>query len=142
MESIAPTLNLIINLRFDLQQGVSLYDSLQNYSHKNSCQLSKDLTAWLYSYDHSLNNWQFPDGYSMYRRTLFDLLHEGLNGVSIVEKLIELENLVLKECHRNLEKLTLVLPYKGLLPLMLCMFPALILIVLGPVFYEFMEVLN
>ena len=109
---------------------------------ERNCDLSKDLCHWLYKFDQDLDTKSLPKHFSVFRRVLFDLLSEGLRGVAISEKLKELENLVTQECRRNLDEACLVLPYKGLAPLMLFMFPALILLILGPVMKEFMEVLN
>ncbi|MCB9025667.1 MAG: hypothetical protein H6625_05075 [Bdellovibrionaceae bacterium] len=142
MESLAPSLSLTVHVRLDLQQGVAIYDSLQNFCNNDGNEIVSELKCWLFKYDHALELHIYPEEYSIYRRSLFDLLNAGLCGASVYEKLHELETSMIQECRRNLEEACILLPYRGLLPLMLFMFPGLLLLILGPVLKEFLEVLN
>ncbi len=142
MESLAPTLTLTIKLRFDLYQGKALYDSLKSYCKEESGELSDELSVWLIHFDQGIVIKTANKSYSSYRIALFELIVEGLNGTSISEQLSNLQELMIQECQRNIDEISIILPYKGLMPLMLCMFPALILLILNPILMEFMEALG
>lgn len=141
MESVAPTLKLVIQTKFDLKQGLALYDSLQLQSQENT-EVGTDLKQYLYKFDQDLDIYTYPSHFSVYRKTLFNLFSEGLRGCAISEKLQELEQIITQECRRHLEESCVILPYKGLLPLMLLMFPALVILILGPILMEFLEVIG
>lgn len=142
MESLAPTLKLALHVRLDLQQGTAIYDSLQNFCIDNQCELSTDLKLWLIQYDKGFESTEYAKHYSEYRKSLFDLLAEGLRGTGVSENLADLEKLMIQECRRQLEEACVLLPYKGLMPLMLFLFPAFLILILSPIFKQFMEVLK
>ena len=140
MEYLAPTLKLTMFVRFEIKQGVSLYDSLQNFCRAENGDLVRDLKIWLCKYGQGESQIEITKA-SEYRKTLFHLFEDGLNGLSVYERLQQLEELMIEECKRNIQEMATLLPYKALLPLMFFMFPALLILLLTPIFYEFQEVL-
>ena len=142
MESLAPALSLTLHLRFDLQQGIALYDSLQNFCSEHDSDFSVFLKMWLYRYQNDQSSIEELENLSSYAKNLFNLIEEGLEGVPIFEKLGVLQFLMIEECKRNLDQAMILLPFKGLAPLMLLMFPSLFILLLSPIIKEFLEVFN
>lgn len=138
MESLAPSLRLTLKVRTDLQQGIALYDSIQNFCMGENSDFADEVNIRLLSFPKTavLPNQES----SLYAQTLFDLIEEGLAGGPISERLKELEVHMIEECQRNIDEAAIILPYKGLLPLLLLMFPSLLILLLSPILTSFFEV--
>ena len=61
----------------------------------------------------------------------------GLTGLPIREVIIQLERELREECLRELDLAYRQMPFKALIPLLFFQFPALLLLVLGPIVKEF-----
>lgn len=141
MESLAPTLELAIHVRFDLQQGKGLRDSLETYCESKRCALSGFLRFWL-AKQFKGENLELPKVSTDYRKALFELFELGLSGVSILNRLKNLERDMIYECQRNVDEMAAKLPYKGLMPLMLLMFPSLLILIFSPIIEEFLRAIG
>jgi hypothetical protein len=151
MEHLTPIMQLTLQIHYDLKQGISVYDSLLSFIQedvkgkvqKEKSELSRFLEIhFLNINDETLIYNEEKNKYSIFGNALFLVIEEGLKGVSIVERIQDLEKSMIEECKRNIEKTAIVLPYKGLAPLMLCLFPSLLLLVVAPVIQSFYEVIK
>ena len=64
--------------------------------------------------------------------SLFDLFRRGMSGEPIIPSLISLEEEMIQICHEDIETFATKLPFQLLMPIALFIFPALMLLVLGP----------
>lgn len=144
MENLAPPLDLLLNIKMKLSNGESLRMALQNYLSEENEAFRKTTTSWLYFKTH--NDLEAIRIYqsikSPYRKILLDILWTGLQGNSILIRLEELEKDLVQACKMEIEKKIQVLPIKVLIPLLLFQFPAFLILLLGPIFRNFLEGLS
>ena len=143
MENMNPVLHLIIQLRLGIERGESLRTILKKYLAQNSTALTPSLLDWLTRTEKGqttrldLQNWQTP-----YRRATLSLLARGLRGEAILPGLNSLEGDIILACEEELEQRAALLPLKCLVPLLLFQFPALLILILGPLLSQLMNSLN
>ena len=151
MEHLTPIMQLTLHIHYDLKQGVSVYDSLLSFIQEDEGDVfqagKQDLSQFLEMYfingkGEDLFQIENKKKYSIFGNALFLVIEEGLKGVSIVERIQDLEKSMIEECKRNIDRISVILPYKGLAPLMICLFPSLLLLVVAPVIQSFFEVIK
>ena len=79
---------------------------------------------------------------TLYRQSLFVILMDGLRGNSILPRLRELRNEIEAQLELDMKSHVDSLPLKMLAPLLLCMFPAFLILLLGPITQNFVEALK
>ena len=79
---------------------------------------------------------------TIYRRSLFDLLADGMLGNPILPRLRELRLEIESQLELDMKAHVESLPLKMLVPLLLVMFPAFLILLLGPITQNFMEALR
>ena len=73
-----------------------------------------------------------PTFKSIYQKAIWDLLMLSQQGVSLIVPVRELELELRFVCEEQLEQHLATLPYKLMIPLLFLQFPALMVILLGP----------
>lgn len=129
MESIDPFLQFLFKLRLGLKSGRSLVDLIPELAVGES-DFEIDLRYW----------WQLfqinPDSsYFMktdHRKVLQSILLVGFQGGSIFASICVLEEDIKMELEQNRVDYNERLKFKLMLPLLLLVFPALLIIMLGP----------
>lgn len=76
---------------------------------------------------------------SAHQRVLFDLLYQSVQGKSIFEPIQSLEQEMREASISELDTHLGKLPYKLMIPLLLLQFPALLLLILGPLIFHFLK---
>jgi hypothetical protein len=143
MENMNPVLHLLIQLRLGLERGEALRPVLKKYLSQNATELTSSLLDWLTRLEKGqtvkldLQNWQTP-----YRRATLNLIARGLRGESILAALSSLETDIILACEEELEQRAALLPLKCLVPLLLFQFPALLILILGPLLGQLLNSLN
>lgn len=79
---------------------------------------------------------------TIYRQSLFTIFESGLKGNSILPRLKELRAEIEMQLELDMKAHVESLPLKMLLPLLLAMFPAFLILLLGPITQSFMEALK
>lgn len=69
---------------------------------------------------------------SPHRRILLGLLERGLRGEAISSALKDFESEVVQACRSDMDRHLALLPFKMMIPLMLLIFPSLMLLLFGP----------
>ena len=139
MENLAPPLDLILEVRFGLEKGVSLKRSLLMYIQSRKAEpLAGILSQWLYHLESGMPTDELKKGLSFYRRQILDLLEHGLRGDSIYPQVCALEDELFESSKLELEQFIATLPLKSLIPLLLLQFPAFMLLLLGPFLLKFL----
>lgn len=133
MESLAPPLDLVLWIKYDLEKGLSVKFSLQNYIKKADGQFQVVLMTWLSLYEQGkptdiVKNAQS----SQIRRSLIEVLERGLKGEPILKTLELLEQEIIMACEAEIDEKVQKLPFLLLIPLLLFQLPAFLLLLFGP----------
>jgi tight adherence protein C len=141
MESLAPPLAVLLHVRYGLSAGRSLRRLIKDVVMKS--QLSnfelKLRRWWLAREAGSALNDDYWEDQSLYRQALVQLLEQGLEGRSISEALKDLEEEIRRAMEEELNEFVAALPLKTLFPLLLLIFPSLMLLIFGPLVLKLME---
>ncbi len=133
LESIAPPLDLIFQIRMGLESGESVRTLVHRYITRTQNPFARQIARWMLCRDQgSCRDWVFQEISSPYRRALLDIVERGLSGESIRDQIIELEDEVFYACGLEMDQRLAKIPFLMLIPLVLLMFPSLLALILGP----------
>ncbi len=79
---------------------------------------------------------------TLYRQSLFVVLLDGIRGNSILPRLREVRCEIEAQLELDMKSHVDSLPLKMLVPLLLCMFPAFLILLFGPITQNFVEALK
>lgn len=79
---------------------------------------------------------------TQYRESLFTILFDGLNGHPVMPRLKELRGEIEAQLELDIKAHIESLPLKMLVPLLFAMFPAFLILLLGPITRNFVEALR
>ena len=82
------------------------------------------------------------DHKTIYRRSLFGIIRDGLRGNPVLPQLKELRSEIESQLELDMKSHVESLPLKMLVPLLLAMFPAFLILLLGPITRNFVEALR
>ncbi|MCY4512811.1 MAG: hypothetical protein OXB86_03905 [Bdellovibrionales bacterium] len=142
MVSLAPPLQAVLEIRLYIENGNSVSQAIKTYvqsSAKDS--FAKELGLWLFA-EETGGAFNIKALKSIYRKHLLDILKRGLKGEPILEILEEYERDLIEICKEDLEKHLQKLPFIALIPLLLFEFPALLLILVGPLLLNLLSALQ
>lgn len=132
MENLNPCLSLALTVRRGLEKGESPRRGIQVFLLSSSDEFARGCAEWLAGREHRrpTENWinQLPP----HRRALIRILERGLNGESIGPSLATLEEEIVEACRIEQEEYLAKLPFLMMIPLFLLLFPALLLLLIGP----------
>ncbi|MFN7262506.1 MAG: hypothetical protein ACK5RO_04870 [Pseudobdellovibrionaceae bacterium] len=129
MESISPLLESMIKVRFSLERGESMQQAcraLVSHGTQSKIPLLAQIERLLL-----LGNFE-NDHFQVHTVNFLSLVQAGLQGQSVYQHLVELEADVYELSSQEIEKFSALLPILGLFPLLLLIFPALVLITIVP----------
>ncbi len=132
MENIAPSLILIWDVKRSLEKGQSVAAGVKAYLARP---LNDDFRLQIERWWLSQNNTQIvfvAHSLSLHRRHLVELLEMGLNGHGVLATLQELETEFILSCEGEIEEHVRLLPLVSLVPLMLFIFPSLVILLVSP----------
>ncbi len=142
MVCLAPPLKAVLEIRLQIENGVSVSQAVRVYVQRNLLDaFAKELGLWLFAKEtgKSFDEKAFE---RLYRRRLIELLNYGLKGEPILEALIDLEEDLVFAANEELERHLQKLPLISLIPLMLLEFPAFFLLLLGPLLLNLLSALQ
>jgi hypothetical protein len=139
MENLSPTLYFVVAIKTKIEQGESVRSSLlsaiSNTTEKSVLRVAlEELVADDLGQVKKVNR-----ALSIWAQQLVNLCARGLNGESIHSQLIGLEKDVLESALEEIDVYAAKLPVIGLLPLLLFVFPAIAILLIGP---ELLRVLS
>jgi len=140
MESLNPTLKLIWQVKKSIEKGSSVRSGIRNYLLTETDPWKQVLALWQIKLEqggtvHDLVQSQK----SPYRKQLLLILEKGLKGEAILPVLTQLEKETQEKVEMDLEEYTAKVPYILLLPLCLFLFPACLILMLGPFILQLMQ---
>ncbi len=140
MESLSPSLKLLLSMKLSLERGESLRQGLQVYLSADADELTVVVAQWLALREQGVATAKIKNSLkSQYRRVLLEVMDRGLRGEAILPILNTLEVEIIQACTEELERRTTILPMKALVPLLLLQFPALAILFLAPLFSELLK---
>ncbi|OQW51866.1 MAG: hypothetical protein A4S09_09360 [Proteobacteria bacterium SG_bin7] len=143
MAHMNPLLKSIIELRHRLEAGESLRSSFPNCLCTDDTQWNSLLKRWFMALEHGTPTDKIVKGVnSPYRRIFLELLSAGFSGAPIYQNLLEIEIEVISACEIELEQKLRKLPFHSMLPVLFLMFPAFLIILLGPVLIHLLKELS
>lgn len=136
MDHLSPAFSFLMFIRQKMEQGESLKSALKLYSHQSaSSKWKSQVLQWVREFELS----EFKaDGLNPYHRALKFALYRGWKGEPILILLKQLEEEFFSKSQHDIEVFSQKLSVWGLIPLLFMMFPALVLLLLGP----FLSALN
>lgn len=155
MDSLAPPLELLLAVRYEIEKGNSVRSAIKTYLSQSLRPPSRSLQFFstglddlpvqvsqlLASYESGTEEVQAPEGKRIHRFAILNVLGRGLRGEPIHTLLLQLEEEVIEACEEDLEMHIATLPVKMLFPLLMLQFPAFLLLLLGPLFLQIIETL-
>lgn len=140
MVPLAPPLKAVLEIRLQMENGISISQSVKNYvQNQPQDEFAKELGLWLFSKE---TGQRFEKNLSLQRKNLMEILNRGLKGDPIMEYLKDFEKETMETCKEELEKHLEKLPYVYLVPLMLFQFPAFLLLLIGPLVLNLITILQ
>ena len=143
MENVAPPLVLISYIKKVIESGKSPREGIILYLSEENDEFSENVRKWFVDREQGKNSLQISNlKISSHRRSLLQLLQRGLDKESIYQQLLLLENETMEACYQEINEKMTKLPYLMMVPVLFFQFPALILLILGPLIQNFVESLQ
>jgi len=139
MENIAPPLELLMEIRFGLEKGVSLRKTLQLYIEAEPADpWRQQLGLWLRFLEMGRPPQEVLASMTFIRRQCLEVIEMGLRGEPIYPQICGLEEEVFEAAKLEIEEFVAVLPIKSLVPLLFFQFPAFLALLIGPFLTSFL----
>ncbi len=133
MENIAPPLELLMEVRFGLEKGVSLRKTLQSYIDSQPADpWRQQLALWLKLLELGRPPQEILGSMTFVRRQCLEVIEMGLRGEPIYQQICGLEEEVFESTKLEIEEFVATLPIKSLIPLLFFQFPAFLALLIGP----------
>lgn len=138
MDNLAASYLFVEHLRYCLESGDTVVTAIKKFVRLERTEFALLLEKWLIlSLSEQYNAGEFQKPLSLYRRSVFDLLDLTKTGVSIVEPLKSMEKEMVQICENDLQKHLDMLPFQLMIPMLFLQFPAVLLILIGPLLIQF-----
>ena len=132
MENIAPPLVLLWDVRRSLEKGQSVSAGVKVYlRRRQNNEFQRQIVTWWASQSNSHINYS-KSGMNHYRQFLLEILEAGLKGHAILQNLQSLEDEIILSCEDEIQSHVALLPLLSLVPLMLLVFPAMMILLVSP----------
>lgn len=136
MAHIAPSIAFVRETLSRMEQGQSLAQSLDQLVGGHKDPFNKKMNLW---WQMVKNGHEPPQLFvTHYQRCFVELIQNGLLGAPIYDHLIRLELEMMQEFERQWKVRLENLPLQLSLPLLLCFFPAYMLLLFGPLVAQFL----
>ncbi len=139
MEGLNPTLKLLLFFKSGIENGQSVRHLIEKYGKECQDATADHLLSWWLHQQDKGGSHQKTASYSRYLRSLFTLLEKGLSGAAILPSLAILEQDLWLAINDELDNYLVTLPFKLLIPLLLLQFPAIMLLILGPLLQQILN---
>jgi len=139
MESLMELLQIALKTRTALESGESLRSGLQKYIDRHPTPFNSRIQECIFIWDQTEQN-RAHDYFDRHlSKVFFEILLDGLKGHPVHERLVGFEEELIDQIENEIQKRLDALPYLLMIPLLLFMFPAYLLLILGPVLNQFLK---
>lgn len=142
MEDISPSLELLLEVRAALDEGLSVRTGILHFLKGHHGSFKEVVSSWLIKLDQGQETLTLIEQCHPCRRALLTLLEKGLRGIPVQPHLIELEKEIILSCEAELDDQIQKLPIKMMLPVLFLLFPAYLILLLGPVLLNILSQLQ
>lgn len=143
MESIAPPLALILQVKRSIERGQSVRQGIVSYLKRAEDDFSPVVVQWMALMQQGQDpNLRLAAEISIYRKMLLQLLERGLRGESIYNMILQLEQETTEACQDEINEKIARLPFQLLVPLLIFQFPAFLMLLFGPLLQNFFHSLG
>jgi hypothetical protein len=140
MEDLIFLLKLCLHVRVSIEGGEALRVSLLRFCETEQTLRHLKLKQWLAYFDQTGGESCAEIFFKNHHTQIFlEILGQGLSGHSIYERVRVLEEEFIETCEEEFQKELDKLPYILMIPLLLFMFPAYLLLLLGPILKLFLK---
>lgn len=140
MEDLSFLLKLCLHVRVSVEGGEALRVSLQRFTDTEKTIRYLKLKQWLEYFDQTGGENPSENFFKSHHIQIFlEILGQGLSGHAIYERIIAMEVEFIELCEDTFQKELDKLPYTLMIPLLLFMFPAYLLLLLGPILNLFLK---
>lgn len=137
MAHLNPCLDLLFNIKRALERGENVKTSTQRWAQSHAGEFQRQVHKWILLSENGGDAERvFTEIKSSHRRALLRLVQRSMEGLSILEALRELEKEVIASCREEMDTHMATLPYKLMLPLLLLVFPTLLMLLFAPLLSE------
>lgn len=140
MENIAPPLRLLWLVKKSLDRGSSVRLGINEFLQTEQDPWKEQVLLWTLKVQQGVDTSQLLDAQkTLYRQQILRLLERGLKGESIYSHLNLLEKEISEQVEQQIEEFIGRLPYLLLVPLAVFLFPACLVLMLGPFILQLMQ---
>lgn len=140
MEDLSFLLKLCLHVRVSIEGGEALRVSLLRFSEIEHTLRHLKLKEWLAYFDQTGGESCAEIFFKNHLiRSFLEILEQGLSGHAIYERIGVLEEEFIETCEEEFQKELDKLPYILMIPLLLFMFPAYLLLLMGPILNLFLK---
>jgi hypothetical protein len=140
MENLSFLLKLCLHVRVSLEGGEALRVSLFRFAEMKNSLLHLKLKEWLSHFDQTGGECCAEKLFSNPHTQVFlEILSQGLAGHSIFDRVKAMEEEIVETCKDEFQRELDKLPYVLMVPLLLFMFPAYMMLLLGPILKLFLK---
>ena len=137
MENITLTIILLWDVKRSLEKGQSVGSGIQIFLNRKSKDLFFiEVKKWWMSQNNSTTVYN-KSKLSISKQQLLEILELGLKGQSILSILGSYEIEIIQNCEDEIQKHISMLPLILLIPLMLFIFPAIMILLIAPLLMKF-----
>lgn len=138
MESLAPPFKCLLEVRWNLENGHSVRSALHLYLRKVEDKFSLKVADWLILRDQGRPHHELQRHFrTLHQRALIEVLHQGLSGLPILNRIHELESEMQKASEDQIQRHLARLPFIALIPVILIQFPAFLWVLFTPLLHQF-----
>lgn len=144
MEDLAPPLELILSVKSSIEKGKSIQDGIKRYLEAhNTHEFSTIVLHWYVMMERQMSTQELMRGItSIYRRQVLQLFEKGMKKEPIYNQILILEHEIYQACEHEIQEKLIKLPYLVMIPVLIFQFPALLIVIFGPLLQNFIESLR
>lgn len=132
MENLTPPLVLLWDVRRSLEKGQSVGAGVKAFLKRPSkSEFQQQIEIWWAAQSNSQISYN-NSGMNHRRQFLVEILESGLRGHAILQNLQGLEDEIILSCEDEIQNHVALLPLLSLAPLMLLVFPAMMILLISP----------
>lgn len=132
MENIAAPLLLILFIRRQLERGQSVRSGLEIFIAQSQSDWTLEVQMWLMRRDQGNLNPESFQHLTPQRQILLNVIDRGLEGQSVLALLNQLQEEFVEQCESQIQRHIQSLPFKLMIPLFVFIFPAFLILLIGP----------
>lgn len=146
MEHLSPSLSLLMSVRRSIELGNSVRRGVECWIQTDQSEFREQVLTWKGHIESGRSNeWGLKAEQlrlNPWRKTLLELLEQGIEGAAIGKALEALELEMMRSVDDEIQEKLGKLPYLAMIPTLLFQLPAILLLLFGPLVRNFLHSLG